>query len=431
MSFKFKEERPNNGLAINYIEDDKFNTEAIIIRFITPLDEVMPQQYTAVVSMLAESSAAFPDKALMAKQTAALYGASLGSFSYKMGDHLVAGLSVSCIDDRCTIDGECITEKCADLILGCIFEPNFQDGMFDQSCFESKKREMIDRIKSSADNRHAHAIKRAREIAFEGEPAAEDKLGTLEGAQRLKNSELVKAWRKMLDEAFISISFCGGGRNKSAQRMVIDRFNELCGKRGFSGELSSLNAPSPCKSSPLEVTESISQAQSKLIIVYKICGENQTADSLACVMLGGSAFSKLFVNVREKLSLCYYCQSAIVDCKGAMMVDSGVAPGNEQRARDEIFAQLDELRKGHFTDDELVNAKKYMKSSLRATYDAAEDLNSWYFSRFAKGNVISIDEQLKMIDAITRDEVIKSAEGFKLDLVYILKPQEDEGATDE
>ncbi|MCD8095806.1 MAG: insulinase family protein [Ruminococcus sp.] len=432
MAFEMSEERLEKGLLITHIKDDKFSTESIVVRFLLELNEQTAQSFTAMISMLAETNAKYPDKALLARRQAQLYGASLSSISYRMGDTLDVGLSVYGIDDRCTIDGEGVTKDCAQLLLDCIFEPDIKNGNFNESVFESKKRELIDRIKSSADNRQAYAARRARELAFVGEPAAVSLLGTLENAQALTNEQLVESYQKMLDEAFISITFCGSGRNTEAQQLVAERFVKLAGQRDFKGkDLNSLAAPSAHKDKPVTVTESIEQAQSKLFMYYKTKGENLAAEQVACALFGGTPFSKLFTNVREKLSLCYYCQSAMVEAKSAMAVASGVAQGNEKKAADEIVCQLEELKKGNFTDSDLENTKRSIIDSYRTIYDAVDELSSWYFTRFALGDTLSPNDMADIISGVTREQVVEAANGFELDTVFTLLPLEKDGEINE
>ena len=156
---------------------------------------------------------------------------------------------------------------------------------------------------------------------------------------------------------------------------------------------------------------------------FKTAGKNIYADRLACELYGGTPFSKLFMNVREKLSLCYYCQSGIVECKAAMLVDSGVEPGNEEKAYNEIIAQLEALRGGDFTDEELENTKKYLIGAIRSNYDSAENLNLWYFYQFARGTAYSPDEAAALIKALSREDVLESLKNFELDTVYTLTPE--------
>lgn len=423
MALNINAERPKKGLIFTCTQDGKFSSEVVVARFITPLDEIKSQRYTALVSLLSESCRKYPERSQLAKKLMSFYGASLHSFSYRTGNYLVAGLAVNSIGDGYTIGGEKITEECARLLLDCIFDPDIKDGKLCERYFEQKKRELIEKIKSASDNRHTYAIQRARDAAFEGEPSAIPPMGTEENAEKLTPEILAESYRELLEKSFISVSFCGGGTNIEAQQLVREKFCGFAENRlGPDEDIYDMNAFSPLKSEPKYVCEKIEQSQSKLVIFFKTCGGDLYADKLACAMYGGTPFSKLFENVREKLSLCYYCQSAIVECKGAMLVDCGVEPGNEDKARGEILAQLDSLREGDFTDEELENAKKYMRGGLRADYDSVDDLNSWYFFQFARGTSDSPEQAAEKINALTREEVISAAKGFSLDTVYTLVP---------
>lgn len=433
MAFNLNEIRPANGLTITNTEDSKFNTETVIVRFITPIEPIISQRKTAMISMLSEGCVGYPNKTLLSRRLAELYGASLFSFSYKVGNSQVTGLTVSSIGDRYTIGGEKITADCARLLLDCIFSPVLKNGMFDDAIFENAKKELIDKIKSSADNRHSYAIKRATEVAFEGEPSAMNLLGELETAESITNEQLVECYRDMLKNANISVSFCGGGTNRDAQRIVTERLTEFAQSRGFEGEeLHGLAAVSSCKEQVMHFSESIEQAQSKLVMMFKTDSTDEFALKLAMLLYGGTAFSKLFTNVREKLSLCYYCQSTTIEGKGTMLVDCGVGEGNEQKACDEIMRQLNLMQQGEFTDEEIEDTKRYYISSLRSIRDYSDDQNSWFFSRFAKGDLLTPQQAEQLVLEVTREHIQAAISSYKLDTVYMLLPEETEGeAADE
>lgn len=428
MAFNLNETRPAKGLTITHTEDSKFNTEAVIVRFITPIEPIKSQRRTAMISMLSEACAEFPNRSSLSRRLTELYGASLFSFSYKVGNSQVSGLTVSSIGDRYTIGGEKITADCAELLLTCIFEPVIKDRLFDESIFENAKRELIDKIKSSADNRHSYAIKRATEVAFEGEPSAQNLLGELDTAESITNEQLVECYNDMLKNAHISVSFCGGGSNRDAQRIVTERLTDFAKKRGFEGEeLNGLTAVSPCKPEIRHFTERIEQAQSKLVMMFKTDSTDEFALKLAVLLYGGTPFSKLFTNVREKLSLCYYCQATTIEGKGTMFVDSGVGTGNEQTAVDEIMRQFTLMQQGDFTDEEIEDTKRYYISSLRSIQDYSDDQNSWFFARFAKGDLLTPQQAENAVREVTRERIMAAISSYKLDTVYMLLPEQTEG----
>ncbi len=432
MSLKINSEEAAAGLRFTEITDEKFNIEAIVIRFITELDEKDSQLYTFVTSLLAESNAKYPDRAQLAARLAGLYGAGLYSIAYRAGDKLVTGLAVNAISDSFTIDKENISDECAELLLDCIFSPDMSGGVFCQRYFDQKKRELIDKINGAADNRHLYAVNRSGRQAFKGEPAAVNLPGTLENAEAITEQTAYEAYNRLLDSAYISVSFIGEGKNVKAKELIKERLLKLCAERGRDRQtIRSFVSPSKCKSEPLKLREEIEQSQSKLIMYFKTDSDEFFAHKLMCAMFGGTPFSKLFSNVREKLSLCYYCQSSYADLKYTMAVDSGVEFGNEEKAEAEIIRQLEAMQNGDFTDEELENTKRYLRSGALANYDTPEGLNTWYFYEHARGTEYSPRQVIEFTERLTREDVIRSARSFKLDTIYELVPQDAQSGGEE
>lgn len=423
MSFELKEERPVKGLSITTTADSKFNTETIIVRFILPIEQETTQKRWTVISMLTDACAAYPDKTLLSRRLAELYGASLFSFSYKLGNYQVSGITMSSIGDRYTLNGEGITAECAELMLDCIFKPHMKDGVFDELLFENSRQELVNKIRSAADNRHTYALRRAGEIAFRGESSAVQLLGEEDTALAMTAEDVSEVYRDMLAKGFITVSFCGGGTNTEAQRIVSERLTEFAGSRDYDGEdIRGLTSLSPLKPEPEYVTEQIDQKQSKLVLVCKSASEDEFAVKLAVLIYGGTPFSKLFMNVREKMSLCYYCQSSMIEGKGTMVIDSGVAPGDEEKARAEILRQLTLMQQGEIDEEELEDTKRYYIGTLRSINDFSDDQNSWFFTRFGRGDLLTPQKAEEKVRAVTMERVIEAIRSFALDTVYTLEP---------
>ncbi len=424
MSFNLGRERPAKGLLIMHNENDKFRSESIVVRLITPLDEKTSQRLVALNMLMGESNSLYPDKQQFSRRLTGLYGAIFNRFCYTSGDCLVSGFSIISIADRFA-KGEQVTSELAKILLCSIFEPDIGDGRFNEVYFENIRHDVISKIKSLKANRHSYAVKRAAEVAFEGEPAAVNLLGTIEDAEALTNEQLVESYHKLMDTAFVSISFCGGGTNKEAQKLVTERFTEFCNSRDYTGiEYEKTASPSAPKAEPRYVTEQLEQSQSKLVMIFKSDCKNEFALKMGVMLYGGTAFSKLFMNVREKMSLCYYCQASIMGTKGGVMVDSGVGHGNEEKARNEILRQLELLKQGDFTDEELEDAKRSYTGSLRSVYDFADDLNAWFFRRFEQGDMLTPNDAAELANAVTREEVMEALSTMKLDTVYVCEPTE-------
>lgn len=152
---------------------------------------------------------------------------------------------------------------------------------------------------------------------------------------------------------------------------------------------------------------------------------------LMTALFGGTPFSKLFLNVRERLSLCYYCAARLDRIKGIVLVDCGVETENIEKARKEILAQLTSLQNGEFTDEELENTKLSLINSMKTVGDSPSYVEVWYLSQICYSTQNTPQDEIDLENKVTRDEVIAAAKQVKLDTVYVLTGKQEEGKGDE
>jgi predicted Zn-dependent peptidase len=154
-------------------------------------------------------------------------------------------------------------------------------------------------------------------------------------------------------------------------------------------------------------------------------GNNDILPALVMTdIFGGAPYSRLFTNVREKMSLCYYCSASSVRVKGLLTVDSGVEEANVDKASEEILNQLEIVKNGEFTDFEYESSLKGIADSLRTYNDSQEHLDMWYCVKAVSGNFISPDETAEKIASITKEEIVAAAKNVQLHTVYRLLPKE-------
>ena len=151
---------------------------------------------------------------------------------------------------------------------------------------------------------------------------------------------------------------------------------------------------------------------------------NAPAMKLMNSVFGGTPFSKLFLNVREKLSLCYYCSSGYNDRKGVLFVDSGVEHANIEKAKAEILNQLKAVQNGEFTDEEINNSRLSMINSLRGVTDGARSIAEWYFKQSYAGQSLSPEDEIERLKSVTKEDIIAAAKSLSLDTVYVLTGKE-------
>ena len=180
----------------------------------------------------------------------------------------------------------------------------------------------------------------------------------------------------------------------------------------------------PAKNEPCEINEHKNIVQCKLVLGLKTKNKdekiNYPAMKVMNALLGGTPQSKLFVNVREKLSLCYYCASRYLKQKRIMLIESGVEEKNIQKAKEQILEQLKDIKLGNFSDTDLENTKLFITQGLGKISDSLSSIGSWYLAQSIEKNIISPEEHIKEISAVTREDVIEAANQIALDTVYIL-----------
>jgi len=263
----------------------------------------------------------------------------------------------------------------------------------------------------------------------EGELLALNKFGTLDEVDAITAESAYRAYQELLDKAQIEIIMCGSGEPKTAcsefQRRFAARVRhpihvdvDICRKLPVQSEK--------------DVTEPMDVKQGKLVLAYRTeigkTMEERAASRLAVALFGGIPTSLLFTNVREKMSLCYYCQSRLDTVTGMMLVDSGVEADDCKKAQEEIIRQLENLQKGDFEDRLIDETKLFLKTAFRATGDSLGAMESWYLTQALCGSSDSPEDTMLACQTITKEQIVAAASKLKLDTIYRLLPKQEKEA---
>lgn len=426
MSVKYDKKNIGKGITLTCICDPKYKTNMIRVRFVTPIVPDDLGVNAVLMSMLATSNAEIKSRTELSKKFLALYGTSIGAVWGNVGDYQAMGMTVSAIRDRFTIGGEVISEEAVRQLLLCIFEPDLTDGNFNESYFKLRKQELIDNIAASINDKRSYAFMKAKEVIYEGEPTAVPETGTLERAESITREDLLRQYDHLMKHAAIDIMVCGGGEIDGAVGMLTEAFSKM--ERGDVYEID-YRKFSPAKAELRVKEEDMDIKQSKMFMAYKSECEDIYLCKLTAWLLGGSVFSKLFLNVREKLSLCYNCDSYYNDLKGVMLIESGVDTENIEKAQEAIRAQVKAMKDGDVTEEELENTKRYIKSNFMSNYDSEWDMAGWYRAQDTRGTCYTPEEVCDIIDRITVEQIVECANSFTEDTVFVLKAKG--GAADE
>ncbi len=417
----------SNGAEGVFIKNSRFNTTLISFNFYIPLSRETAAEYALLPFVLTSCSKKYPDFSRLNFKLSKLYGADLTASAEKVGDYQLLKICISVIEDRFTLDNESLCDQAIELLTSLVFEPKTENGAFFYEDLEREKRKAIEHIRGEIAEKRIYAKKRMLEEMYKDDAYGTPKCGTEEDINKITGESLFKAWNYVLSHAkirvnVISRSMPAGLFNGISERLsTIDR-EDVCDCR----DTASTKAADKVNT----VTERMDVAQGKLCIGFssELYGDDSKTAPLTvmCDILGGGPYSKLFNNVREKMSLCYYCSASCVKVKGLLAVDSGVEAKNAERAQKEILNQLEAIKQGEISDFEFESSIKSIIDSLNSYNDSQGLLDVWYSIKIANEALTSPEEMTQMISAVTLKQVIEAARGVRLHTVYRLMPKEDE-----
>ena len=409
-----------DGVNFRSIRDTKFKTMRISAHLIVPMSRQTAAENALLPFLLSRASREYPDFTKLGQRLAELYGASLNVDVQKLGDLQVLSLSASGIADRYALEGEAISGELAKLLCSIFFDPPLVDGLFPEDGFEQEKRQTMELIDSEYSDKRTYARQRCEAIMCADEPYGVNRYGGKEDIARVERPALTAAWKRLLDTAKIELMVLGDCDPAPVYEGFRAAFETLGSRKTADCTTKVVRSAEKVNT----VTEKMDVAQGKLVMGFRTGtatpDEEVPATRLMAALFGGTPNSKLFLNVREKLSLCYYCSASYNSMKGIMLVQSGVEVKNMERAKEEILRQLDEVKQGNFDESEVEAAKMSLCNSYRTLSDSLGGLENWYLSQTFASHSQQPEEAAAQINAVTRQEIIDAANRVTLDTVYCL-----------
>ncbi|MBR2176672.1 MAG: insulinase family protein [Clostridia bacterium] len=407
-----------DGVAFGSIRDDRFKIGRISATLIVPLSRNTAAANALLSCVLTRSCKKYPDFTALSRKLDSLYGAALYPSVRQTGDYQALTITATGIDDQYALDGNSVSSELAELLCSILFEPNVTDLRFDEEDVEQERRQLIENIDAEYSEKRLYAVKRCIEVMCRDEVFSVGRYGSRQDVEKLTNENIYDAWQTLLKEARVELTMLGN----------TDPQNAYEGFAGYFGGLPRTVRTVPhIDVHPKEVkrvaeTEEVSQ--SKLVMGFRSARPATDAqaleNSLMSAILGATPTSKLFLNVREKKSLCYYCVSRVDNDKGIMLIDSGVETENIEKAEQAIMEQVNSLKNGNITDSELEDAKLAMKNSVMSSLDNLAAMQSFYLTRLMRNDPLSPLEAFKLIDGITKNRIVELAQQIEPDTVYSL-----------
>ena len=415
-----------DGVKINYIETDKFKTNYFSVNFITQVRKETSYLNTLAARVLVHGSALYPSQGELEKKLQYLYAGTLSKRTSSIGKYQIFGVWADMLKDRYT-EKTPVTDESIDLICEILFNPLIENGAFSTQYTRDEKSELIDIINAEINNKARYALDRCNDIMCENEIFSIKTNGTVEQVESSTPQMIYDAYLKALREYKIEIYVVGTVDFEKIADTFKAHFDKIERNVEKIDEIEIIRKAESVK----DVEEIQDVSQGKLVMGFRTGKTIEDGDfhvaQIFNEIFGGSPSSKLFVNVREKKSLCYTCRSILTQKSGLMYATAGIEASNKQIAIDAILEQLENIKNAQITDSELDSAKKSLKNAYMNVYDSTYSMESWTLNRRLSCNDDTPKGEADKLLAVTKEQIAEYAKGITLDTVYFLKGENANG----
>ena len=409
------------GVVLRHYPDKRFKTAVVSVQLLRPMCREEAALNALVSSVLLRGSKNYPDMRAITARQDELYGVSVPMLLRRIGDIQTVGLFCGFLEDRFALPGDQIMAPAMELLRELLLEPKLVNGVFDPEFVESEKQNLISDIEAELNDKRAYAANRMLRAMCRGDSFALSIRGTVEDVRAITAESLYGHYQKILRTSPVEICFVGSATAEEAAACLMPLAQALAARP------MTLPPQTPLRlmAEESEFSETMDINQGKLSMGFVTPVDHRHPDYTAMqvfnAVYGAGMTSKLFVNVREKLSLCYYAGSGYYGSKGIVTVSSGIDECNYEKAKEEILRQLSLTAAGSITPEELAAAKNAIISGLRSVPDSPRALENFYGTLFISGRSDDLQERIAAVEAVTAMDVARCAGTLKLHTVFFLK----------
>lgn len=417
------------GVHLNHLQTDKFKIALMSISLLAQLDREHASMNALIPFVLRRGTAHYGDIEKIANRFDELYCASIEPLVRRVGEIQCIGLIASYPEDNYLPEGEAVAQDTIGLLCEMLINPATRGGLLIKNYVESERKKLADTIRSRINEKGSYAVTRCIEEMCCFEDYSVGRFGSAEDCEAVRYKKLTQQYHTLLETAPIEIFYCGSQTNKTIARWLKDALctmprGEINYEIGTDVRMNSVEEEARIYTETLDVT------QGRLVIGFRLgdCMEDpdKAALSMFNTIYGAGVTSKLFMNVREKLQLCYYTSSAADSHKGLLFASAGIDFDRFDEAKEEMLHQLDEIRSGNITDEEMAYARKGICSDLASMQDSQSAMESYTISNILDGWIVSPEEYIQLIQEVTKEDVIAIANSVVCDMIYFLRGDETE-----
>lgn len=416
------------GITLHTINSDKFKTNLFAMFLTTDLNEKNVTKNALISLLLRRGTATIPTQDELSKKLEEMYGGSFDCGLDKIGNNQVFKFYVETINDNyIPQSNEKMWKEAMKLMFEIILNPYNENEAFKQEYFEQEKNTLNQIIEGRKDNKAKYALDRCIEEMYKGEPFGLYKYGNVDEIQKIDNSDLYKHYKDLIQNCKIDIFVSGNIPEINEVEDVIKSDENIQKLQEREAKYSPIKLEERKKTQNDEniIEESMEVTQGKLVLGLdiNIDDEEQKYDAVVYnAILGGSANSKMFQNVREKAHLAYVASSSYMRHKNTIFVNSGIEISNYEKALKIIKEQISDMEAGNFTDTDLKEAKKVITEGIKTVYDEQDSQITYCFGQeMAEAADVSLEEYMNKIESVTREDIINIAKSININTIYFLK----------
>ncbi len=420
---KYQEKEIKEGINLHLINTSKFKTNLIAVFLTTSLNKENVTKNALIPAILRRGTKNMPTQEEISKNLEDMYGASFNCGIDKKGDNQILKFYMESINDNfLPKENENMLKQTINKLFEIIFNPYLENGQFSKEYLNQEKNNLKQLIEGKIDNKAQYAMERCTEEMYKGKPYSLFKYGYTKDLEKITEKDLYTYYKALLQECKIDIFISGIIDEKIYE--TIENMEEIKKLEPRKTKIKDQNLETETQNKEKIVTESMDVAQGKLILGLNAPVKNEDMKYSVMIynsILGGSANSKLFQNVREKASLAYAAGSKYLRTKNNIFISCGIEIKNYEKALKLIKEQIEEIKNGEFTKEDVEIAKKGIIDGIKTINDEQSSEIVYLFGQEFNTEKININEYIEKISEITKEDILKVAKNIEIDLIYFLK----------
>lgn len=419
-----KKETVKEGITLHVIETENFKTNLLAVFLTVPLTRENVTLDTLLTLVLRRGSTLMPTQEEISKNLENMYGASFDCGIEKTGDNHVLKFYLESLNDEFLPERQNLLKESMDKLFDIIFHPVLQDGHFKEDYVEAEKENLKQIIEGKIDNKSFYALERCIEEMYKEKPYGLYKYGYIEDLANIDAKNLYEHYQTLLEKAKIDIFVSGDLQDDVMKEIAENEQIKSLKPRQAHFIVNNEQTETKEKTEVKKLEEKMNIAQGKLVMGLAIHDNSEDSRYPALVynaILGGTANSKLFQNVREKESLAYTASSGYLRQKNNIFIRCGIEVDNYQKAVDIINKQLEDMKKGAFSEEDISNAKNFIIETIQGITDEQDTEISYYLGQELSGHHVDFEGYEKAIQNVTKQDVMNLANQITTEMIYFLR----------